>query len=317
MIFDDLENDEMIATNFNRTKASTKSLEFGTSLDNANMDGQAEQRSSAPIYEVFQIQLNERFFTMPVAPKRERAEKRREDPSINGAGDCFLQIRDPNILSDELSQMSMGLSRGCNDEERAKNFEALQEDSFSTDSMSSSEFSDNELVIKKSSRSSSIKIVSIKEEQFSNIKGRNRHSLSKGANKKPQKPALEKTRLLENHIPLTKPRSTHDLICHHLSSLTSVKKGISVQSYTNIGRHIDDGIQSLVSLDCIPDTANNYFMSPHNNCSLCAKPFQVKELVARIIVCGHNFHKSCLEPLIETEKANGRRTHCPNCKLDL
>ena len=75
MIFDDLEDDELFTpNNFERTKHSAKSVEFETSLDELMNRENADNNADKPLptlFEVFQIQLNERFFNIPLAGKKD------------------------------------------------------------------------------------------------------------------------------------------------------------------------------------------------------------------------------------------------------
>ena len=136
MIFDDLENDELFTpNNFERTKNSAHSMEFETSLDEILNREQADQQPNQTppvLYEVFQIQLNERFFNIPLPRKQGNVDPSiGDEPKAKTTNGFELKLKEAERVPD-LDAVSLGLSQECDEQEKARNIEAMQQDSFTS-----------------------------------------------------------------------------------------------------------------------------------------------------------------------------------------
>jgi hypothetical protein len=322
MIFDDLENDEMAPGTLNHSKASAKSLEFETSLDELLLNKQANEclgEYSLPLYEVFQIQFNERFFTIPRIGKDivERVQSMCEH-EVDREG-FELRVKGDRLLPEELSKMSFGLSQAGNEEERINNLKAMESDSFDSDSSDSSKIS----------------------KEATNTKQHDRAKEGRASRRADSKPPVErlpeKARISNCSLPkssrriskmkerLLLERTPHVNHCNSNQELGKsrhgagllLKKHFSMCSFGINGNpdHIDDEyLDSLVSLDFMGDKKHSEVNFAEEKCLLCRKSYFFKDLVARVLGCGHHFHKSCLEAAFEEMKASSEKALCPGCK---
>lgn len=331
MIFDDLENDEFFTpNNFERTKHSVKSVEFETSLDELLNREHAENEADRPLptlYEVFQIQLNERFFNIPLPGKQGNPDPRTSDEPKAGNANAFeLKLKEAEKLPDP-DAISLGLSQKCDEEEMNRNIKVMQKDSFSSnldsDSDSNSD-SDSEDSVEKVLFGAKSKDVEI---PLSNLENPTEQNDDDNPKRK-----TDNQRQSKSHHRISKKTDNrasdgalpwHPCSCKEFTNNTKVsverKNHFSLDNLSRLNQHMEqcDEIQSLVSLDEIQEYFQPKFRFSNDVCSLCHKNYMPKELVARLLACGHHFHKPCLETALGDWAQSDDSPECPQCKLKL
>jgi len=331
MIFDDLEDDELFTpNNFERTKHSAKSVEFETSLDELMNRENAVNNADKPLptlFEVFQIQLNERFFNIPLAGKKDApGPKTSDEPRAKNSNGFVLRLKEAENLPDP-DKISLGLSQKCDAEEMQRNIKAMRQDSFSShadsesDSSSDSDSEDSveKVLFAEKSRDIAHALSNFENPTEQNIEENPKRKTDNQRQSKSHHRISKKTekRTSDSTVPW------HPCSCKEFGNnarpVVERKNHFSLDSLSRLNLNMEecDEIQSLVSLDEIQEYAQPKFRFSNDACFICQKNYMPKELVARLFACGHHFHKSCLEAALGDWTQSNLSPECPQCKLKL
>ena len=323
MIFDDLENDELTPPRFQPMRSRAKSSEFETSLDNLlnkKDEPPLAEQTTASLYEVFQIQLNERFCQLPLPEKYDSDEQSIKIPK-RVEKECFqLNLKEATEHINESCKHSLGLSVACDESEMTKNLEALNKESLSSSSNSLSNSQEQSLAISKS-QIKVVEVASIQENQSADTLIRPQRKNSNYVQPKSRHKILKKKarRFAEEQCKIEQPYSTEEFSQPNWLISDSATQLFSLRSLANLNIHAEkeSGPQSLVSLDQLTDQLQPKMTMGKEFCRICHKQYILRDLIARIFVCEHHFHKQCLEEyLLEQERTGGKVT-CPDCHRNL
>jgi len=323
MIFDDLENDEFATPHFQPTRGSAKSSEFETSLDNLlNKKDEAPmaEQTTASLYEVFQIQLNERFCQLPSPCKYDKDDKSIKLPK-RVEKECFeLKLKEPSEHIDESCKHSLGLSLACDEFEMAKNLEVLNKENLSSCSNSLSNSQEQSLTLSKS-KVKVVEAASIQENQSANTLIRPQRKNSNYVQPKSRHKILKKKtkRFAEEIYKIEQPYSTDEFFQPSWLISDSITQLFSLRSLANLNLHPEkeSGPQSLVSLDQLTDNVQPKMTMGKEFCRICNKQYMLRDLIARIFSCEHHFHKQCLEEYLHKQEHAGDKITCPDCHTNL
>jgi hypothetical protein len=323
MIFDDLENDELAAPPYQQTKGSAKSSEFETSLDNLlnkKDDAPMAEQTTASLYEVFQIQLNERFCQLPSPDKYDKDEQSIQPPRRADKENFELRLKEASEHIEESCKHSLGLSLACDELERATNLEALNKESISSCSHSLNESQEPSLAVSKS-KAKVVEEASIQENQSVDTFIRPHRKNSNYVQQKSRHKILKKKtkRFAEETYKIDQPYSTEEFAQPNWFISDSVTQLLSLRSLANLNLHPEkeNGPQSLVSLDQLSDNPQSKMPLGKEFCRICNKQYMLRDLVARVMSCEHHFHKKCLEEYLQANERTADRIPCPECDKKL
>jgi len=318
MIFDDFDNDEMLCQNAAKpNKQSFKSFNFETSLDNElkNVKEGGDSETAKSLFEVFQIQLNERFFHIPNIPKP--VLKPESIENLSKIENEPFELRIKECLEANLSgKLSLELSQQCSATQAKQNLQAMQEETFSSQSNSSNTISN---LGKREGQQLEPKF-SFKDHKSIGSLGVRRRNISNFFHTNSRNRTLRKKQRRVQGVSHNAPiYSSNDLVFDNSQNGQLAPKCFSQNSLFKdlVGNNEDNSINSLMSMDNIEERQKRKMSISESLCVICQRQFVLKDFVARIKACSHTFHKPCLEDWLAKAKASNQDCTCPQCFLTL
>lgn len=284
MIFDDISSLSEAEINarprFNNSKANLR-----TSLDDflSKQREEIDENSDSRFYDVYQIQINQDLLANFKSLGRPKPHKPKQE---------FTNIRKGSLKADK--------NRNCD-----KNT-GLKRESFHSNTESSDDGSDSE-----SSNSASIDEFEASLEEVSHNKQRN------VLNSRPSIEDMLEVKLEDSQRGIknceTKSLVMPNRFRHiktHLRRIKSSQKFII--NHSDLDSNVK--IESFVSLNDIRHKKKP-IKAEDEICSICLSGYHVNTFIAKLKVCGHVFHKICIDEWINKPRTISMK--CPLCKKSL
>ena len=315
MIFDDFDNNDMPNNVPLPRKINNTSLKFETSLDNEflNKDEKFSGGSRKRLFEVFQVQLNERYFQMPNQRKKpvELELASPESKAKSGHDNFELRVKEFCDAEPQCGKLSLELSKECSAKQALMNLEAMKEDTFSSESNSSRDGSQAS-----GSHGKEVPRISIRDARTIGSFGVRRRNISNFFQTKSRNRTLKKRykkfNLSNAHEKLV-AYSIDDLRPGCLHSGPVLRRIMSLENLISRHQRVES-LGSLMSLDNLEERDKQRLGASGSFCFLCQKEFALRNFIAKTLTCGHLFHQQCLENWVSHAKHNKKQITCPECE---
>lgn len=348
MIFDDFDDDEMLCDTYQQAAPEPKDMEFETSLDNDMVEKHKlrENMDHSAFYEVFQIQINERFFLQSSSKAQDYKEVSLKYPSFNSRNVLELAAassRPELILREQpqtmtywqnsfasISQPKNGPAPLTKPESSGLRLEEL------TSGSESSEHEEKAVEDKREMTPSLGKAdMLFKPENctFKDVKSVSSFLLKKRNvsalfNSKSRNQTLRKNnrKRINDEAPFNEQESRRALmysICDFRVSAETTSNSLirRSRSVTNVTREMfrqvdnndNKSVESLVSLENIENVKKRRMDVDGESCPVCEKVFGLNAIIARTLACLHVFHKECIKNCVDQQHRLGEEITCPSC----
>ena len=349
MIFDDFD-DEMLCDTYQQTAPEIKDMEFETSLDNDMVEKHKlrENMDHSAFYEVFQIQINERFFLQPSSKPQDHKEVSLKYPSFNSRNALELgaSSRPELILREQpqtmtywqnsfasISQPKNGPTLIVNPEASGLRLEELTSGSESNDCeekmVEDEKDNRNEMtpslgkadtllkpenhIFKEAKSISSFLLKKRNVSALFNSKSRNQ-TLRKNNRKRINDEVIYKEQESKRALMYSicdfriSAETTSNSLIRRSRSVTNVTREIFKQADND-----NKSVESLVSLENIENIKKRRMDVDGESCSVCEKAFGLNAIIARTLACLHVFHKECIKDCVDQQHRLGEEITCPSC----